>query len=144
MLLKAVVQAVPTYAMSVFILSKRLRIELASLMAKSWWGHMQDNKNINWRSWVKMSAAKRMGGLGFKDLECFNKAMLAEQCWRLIENSTSLLAIIMKEKYFRGIGCLEAKVGVGSSFIWKSLCSSIDLIKEGMWWRVGDGSEVNI
>jgi hypothetical protein len=46
-----------------------------------------------------MGKAKEIGGLGFRDLKCFNSAMLAKQGWRLLKNQNSLVAKILKEKY---------------------------------------------
>lgn len=48
-----------------------------------------------------MRKAKVDGGLGFRNLESFNKALLAKQCWRLMTNPTSMSARILKEKYFK-------------------------------------------
>ena len=40
-----------------------------------------------------MGKAKRIASLGFRDLEC-------HQGWRLIQNPDSLVAKVLKEKYF--------------------------------------------
>jgi hypothetical protein len=38
--------------------------------------------------------------MGFRDLKCFNMAMLGKQACRLMTNPTSLCARILKGKYF--------------------------------------------
>lgn len=62
-----------------------------------------------------MVAAKNKGGLGFRDLECFNEALLAKEAWRFLCNPSSMVARIMKEKYFRSLKLLDAKLGHGPS-----------------------------
>lgn len=57
-----------------------------------------------------MGDSKKRGGLGFRDLESFNKTLLVKQCWRIINNPSSLAARIMKEKYFKHDSILEAKL----------------------------------
>jgi hypothetical protein len=52
-LLKAVVQAIPTYSMSVFQLPATLCKELEGLMQHIWWGHMAKEANVHWMSWKK-------------------------------------------------------------------------------------------
>jgi hypothetical protein len=39
-----------------------------------------------------MGRSKTTGGLGFRDLIMFNKALLVKQCWRLIQNLDSLIS----------------------------------------------------
>lgn len=45
-LLKSVVQALPTYAMSLFTLNKKLCKNMVFSMAHLWWGHMNKNGGI--------------------------------------------------------------------------------------------------
>lgn len=57
-LLKTVIQAIPTYCMSVFLLPKTLCLEINSLMQRFWWGHMEKDKRIAWMSWSRMGLPK--------------------------------------------------------------------------------------
>jgi hypothetical protein len=75
-LLKAVVQAIPTYSMNVFLLPVSLCKELNRLMQKFWWGHLANDSKIHWMSWTKLGRSKTAGGLGFRDLVMSNKALL--------------------------------------------------------------------
>jgi hypothetical protein len=64
-LLKAVVQAIPTYSMGVFQLPITLCKELNQLMQQFWWSHMSKNSKFHWMSWSNMGRSKSKGGLGF-------------------------------------------------------------------------------
>lgn len=80
-----------------------------------------------------------MGGLGFKEIEKFNEALLAKQVWRMINNLDSLCYRVFKARFFPNCSILEAKDSVIRSYACKSIISSRDFIQRGMVWRVGDG-----
>jgi hypothetical protein len=143
-LLKAVVQAIPTYSMSVFQLPISLCKDINGMMQKFWWGHKENVSKIHWMSWEKMGMSKAQGGMGFRDLVSFNKALLAKQCWRLLQSPNSLAASIIKAKYYPHSTILEAKLGNRPSFAWRSLFSASDLLKNGLIWRVGDGKDIRV
>ena len=57
--------------------------------------------------------------MGFRDLHAFNTAMLAKQCWRLMEEPESLCARVLRAKYYPDGNLLQAKLKSGSSFTWQ-------------------------
>lgn len=81
-------------------------------------GHKENMTRILWMSWEKMGISKSRGGMGFRDLPCFNKALLAKQGWRLWQSPDSLTAKIMRAKYYNGGSFLEAQLGKISSYAW--------------------------
>ena len=95
-LLKSVGLALPIFAMSCFKISKDVSEKLTSAMIEFWWGSGNNRKKIAWVAWQKLCKDKEVGGLGFKDLEKFNQALLAKQAWRIWKNPQSLLARILK------------------------------------------------
>lgn len=85
-----------------------------------------------------------MGGMGFRDLKLFNDALLAKQGWRLIHFPNSLVAWVLKAKYYPRCNFLEARVGFCPSYSWRSIWGARHLLEAGMKWRIGDGKSVKI
>ena len=110
-LIKAIAQAIPTYTMSCFQIPKSLCDEIEAMMRKFWWGQRGQESKIAWVSWKKMCKSKMNGGMGFKNLQAFNLAMLAKQGWRLISNPNSLVAQIYKARYYPHGDVFQAKLG---------------------------------
>jgi hypothetical protein len=88
--------------------------------------------------------AKKRGGIGFQDLQLFNKALLARQGWRLMQHPHSLVCRVVKAKYFPHHSFLEPSVKGNASFIWCSICESKDVLRVGMRWLVGMGDKIKI
>lgn len=76
-LIKVVVQAIPTYTMSCFKLPKGLCEKINSKCARFWWGAMGYKKKLHWASWGKLCKSRDLGGFGFRDIHLFNQAMLS-------------------------------------------------------------------
>lgn len=82
--------------------------------------------------------------MGFQDLKTFNLAMLAKQGWKIIHNPKSLVAKILKARYFPYSFLMEANYGTSPSYAWRSLMDGREVLKQGLVWRIGDGISVDI
>jgi hypothetical protein len=143
-LIKAVVQAIPTYTMNCFKLPVTLCKDIEGLIRRFWWGQRDDQRKIHWLRWEKQCQPKGMGGLGFKELQKFNIALLAKQYWRLMQCKDSLLFKVFSAKFFPTGNILEASNKTTSSFAWRSILKAKELILMGTSWRVGDGTQIAI
>lgn len=99
-LLKVNAQAVPTYPMSCFKLPPKVCKKITSYISNFWWGSSLDSHKIHWQNWSKLSQPKGEGGMGFRELPLFNKAMLGKQGWRLTTRPDTLCSRVIKGKYY--------------------------------------------
>ena len=75
-LIKSILQALPTFTMNCFKLPRSLCKDIESLIRKFWWGYRGDQRKTHWLAWNKLCLPKSQGGLGFRDIENFNLALL--------------------------------------------------------------------
>uniref|UniRef100_A0A8R7R8A6 Uncharacterized protein n=1 Tax=Triticum urartu TaxID=4572 RepID=A0A8R7R8A6_TRIUA len=99
-LIKAVAQTVPVFAMACFDLTKTLCNQISEMICRYSWSNMDKEHKIHWVSREHMMLPKKDGGLGFRYLHVFNKAMLARQAWRLANAPNSLCARVLSAKYY--------------------------------------------
>ena len=142
-LLKAVVQAILTFAMRCFKLPVGLCRDIEMLIRKFWWRQRGERRKIHWQNWETLCKPKKEGGLGFKELVKFNDAMLAKQVWRLIHDKSSLFYRVFKLKYFPNGNIFYAKQSSGS-FVWKSILRVRKVISMGAKWRIEDGLSISV
>ena len=77
-MIKAVAQAIPTFAMGCFDLTKNMCDQISTMIGRFWWSQQEKENKIHWISWDKLTLPKCKGGLGFHDIHVFNLAMLAK------------------------------------------------------------------
>ena len=82
--------------------------------------------------------------MGFRNLQAFNLAILAKQAWRILSNPNSIVARMLKAKYFPTGDILNAKLDNSPSYSWRNIHSSLKIIKKGTRWRVGNGKLIHV
>ena len=120
-LIKAIAQAIPTYAMSCFDLRKTLCDDISTMICRYWWSQQEKENKMHWLSWELLCSRKKKGGLGYRDLHLFNLAMLARQGWRLLIESDSLCAQVLRAKCYPNGDPLGAEEKPGISYSWRSV-----------------------
>lgn len=97
--------------MACFLLLKSFCDELESKIANSWWQKGYGKRGIHWCMWKHLCDLKENRDLGFRSLDKFNVALLAKQGWRPINYPDSLLACVLKAKYYLNSDFLNAELG---------------------------------
>jgi hypothetical protein len=128
-MIKSVLQAIPSYIMSLFLLPGTIITTIERMLNSFWWGcGGSNNRGIHhWLSWEKLSMHKSHGGMGFKDLTAFNLAMLGKQGWKFQTDTTSRVARIFRARYFPRGSYLTASLGHNPSYVRVAKYSSSSL-----------------
>ncbi|CAL1352559.1 unnamed protein product [Linum trigynum] len=142
--IKAVGSATPVYAMFSFRIPSTSCRRLNSQLSRYWWAGQDKDRGMHWISWPVVCVSKFHGGLGFRDFDLFNVAMLAKQAWKILQDPNSLLARLYKARYHPSSDFLSAPAGCRPSWAWQGVLEGRGLLKRGLRWQVGCGTAIRI
>ncbi|XP_074315698.1 putative mitochondrial protein AtMg00310 [Silene latifolia] len=143
-LIKAVAQSIPTYAMSVFRLPINFYDELRALVSRFWWGSDGGKKKIPWIAWSQLCRPKCLGGLGFRNYHEFNLALLGKQAWRMITDQDCLMVRVLGGKYFPNRSFMKAELGSNPSYTWRGILEAREVLMKGLRRRIGNGLSTKV
>ncbi|XP_013718786.2 uncharacterized protein LOC106422541 [Brassica napus] len=143
-LLKAVLAAMPCYAMSCFKLPKSLCKQIQSMLTRFWWDANSTKKKMCWVAWSTLTQPKHAGGLRFRDIEMFNDALLAKIGWRILSKPQSLVARVLLGRYARNSTFMDCPVSASSSHGWKSILAGREILRMSFSWSVGNGESIRV
>ncbi|KAH1243657.1 putative ribonuclease H protein [Glycine max] len=128
---KIEIEAVPKV-----VVEKLVRVQRRFL-----WGGGLDQNKIAWVSWKSICLPKEEGGLGIKDINQFNLALLGKWLWNLMQNKGELWARVLESKYGGWRGLFEVD-RVGAESVWwgdlkRALIQSQQgqILQKGMKWK---------
>jgi hypothetical protein len=142
-LIKSFTHALLIFSMACFLLPCELCQHINSISRKFWWGCRDGERKPSWVSWREMCKPKHMGGLGFRDIELFNLALLARQGWCMLQKPESLNARVLKARYYLESDLLVEEVGSSPSQVGRAIHAGIGFLKQGLIRRIGTGENTN-
>ncbi|XP_026416697.1 uncharacterized protein LOC113312159 [Papaver somniferum] len=117
--------------------------ELDSIQRNFWWGK-EKSGGLFLTGWPAINKHKLNGGMGFRDLKCFNRALLEKAAWRLLNSEDKLCAQALKGRYFPTTSGLHAKKKKNSTWAWQSIQGSMQFIFKCSLLLVGNGQKISI
>lgn len=141
-LVKSVLSALPLYFISCYRMPKGVIKKCNQIMMRFLWGGSEEDRKIAWVSWAQLCKTKAEGGLGIKDLDSFNVALLGKWRWRLLQNQNLLWCRVLLAKY--GPGSKSKK-----SSWWVDLYACCGENSLGNWFdngicrRIGEGDDTS-
>lgn len=130
--------------MSCFELPMSLCKRIQSALTRFWWDGNDNKRNMCWTSWSKLSKPKKLGGLGFRDIHLFNKALLAKQSWRVLTKPDCLLSRVLRGKYCHKASFLTVKATTACSHGWRGILHGRDILAPNVGKAIGDGNSTKV
>ncbi|XP_026458557.1 uncharacterized protein LOC113359081 [Papaver somniferum] len=141
-MVKHVLNTLPSHQMGSFRIPKTMISQMETLQRQFWWGK---EKGIFFIGWNKLMIRKALGGLGFRNLEHFNTALLDKVAWRTCNDEDYLCFTILKAKYAKNDNFLHLeKLQDDCSWLWRSIYSGLEIIKQHTIWVVRCGTKISI
>lgn len=145
-LIKSVAQALPTYTMSSFEVTKKVCDALDSQSRRFWWNPKKQNGSyLAWKFWDHLCQPKGKGGLGFRYAKDFNMALLTKLSWMIATKRDSLCMRVLGSKYkVRNDWLRREPTKKVHRPIWKAIEKAKNIIVKGACYLVGNGHSINV
>lgn len=143
-MLTTVLSSMPTFAMTCFELPVSLCKQIQSALIRFWWDSSDTKKSICWVSWDKITMPKSMGGLGFRDIQQFNKALLGKLAWRILTKPNCLLARTLLGKYCHSRNFLNTPCSPAASHGWRGIIEGRDVLIQHLGKVIGNGNSTKL
>ena len=143
-MLQSVLTAIPSYTMSCFEIPLSLCKRIQSALTRFWWDSSSEKRSMCWVSWDNLATPKAMGGLGLRDIQIFNQALLAKLAWRILSVPDCLLARVLKGKYCHQGSFLTVELPSACSHGWRGIVHGRNLLRDNIGKAIGNGQNTSV
>ncbi|XP_048503164.1 uncharacterized protein LOC125498892 [Beta vulgaris subsp. vulgaris] len=145
-LINTILTSLASHIVSIYLLPRKITKKLSSTLLKFWWSSSMEKKPIYWRKKEVLENHKQQGGLGFRNIEKVNKALLFNQAWRIHQKKGSLINQVFTAKYRKDPlqMAIDDEAPSNCSYAYRSLFRACQSFKEGLHKRLGNEKTIRI
>lgn len=141
---KSVIQAMPTYVMQASNIPNSICDEIDKRCRNFIWGDGTNARKVHLVNWETVCGSKK-GGLGLRPTRLVNQTFMLKNGWHLCSNNNFLWVPLVRHKYICGIaGFPSVNTRKPGSNFWKRICSTWDLFRENIKWKVENGNSIRL
>lgn len=139
-LINSVLDALPTYMMSLFPIPPGIINRLDSIRRNFLWQGNKERRGFHLVKWKTVITEKRVGGLGIKNMKNQSKALRMKWLWKYSNDNQNLWGSVIKAKYEESDSWMTKEVTTpyGVS-LWKSIRELWNKFKPNTKIKVVDG-----
>jgi hypothetical protein len=141
-LIKSVFSSIPVYYMSNILFTKKFIAKLTGIIRHFWWTGIRqepNSKSLCLRAWKDICTPKKEGGLGIRNLQAMNQALIVMAAWRLADQPNNFLHLVLKSKYFPESSIWRPNSNVPKSAFWASILKILPILKAHSFYQITMG-----
>ncbi|KAJ9536672.1 hypothetical protein OSB04_un000145 [Centaurea solstitialis] len=142
-LITSVLQSFQLYWMSVFLFPSVVIHELEACFRDFLWAQGDSSKGKCKVAWALVCRPMDCGGLGFKRLSVWNRALISRNLWALANNHHSLWVNWILSFALRGVNLWSAKKSTRWSWAFAKMMTIRSEVRKFVFVRIGDGYSTN-
>ncbi|CAN1167475.1 Uncharacterized mitochondrial protein AtMg00310 [Linum perenne] len=138
-MVKSVLQALPSYLFSCFLLPKHILKKMDQIVINFWWSGDATSRRIHWLSTNQLRNSVSDGGLGFRNFYDFNLSFVSKMAWRILTQPDDLWVQLLKGLYFPRSDFIHVGRHHKLSWIWSSIMEGRKVLLQVLRKNIGDG-----
>ena len=143
-LIASVLESIQVYWASVFLLPKTTIKDINKLLKDFLWNQGEATRGKAKVAWKNVCKPKSKGGLGLKNLELWNKAMLMKNLWHVACDKDSLWVKWVNTVKLKGRSVWEITDDSSDSWGWRNLLKIREEVRDFCVMKIGNGCKASV
>ena len=142
-LIKSTLSSLPTYYLSLFPIPSSVALRIDKIQRDFLWGGIGEGKKFHLINWHQVYQPLKSGGLGFRNIRLFNRALMGKWLWRYGNEKDALWRSVIFSKYgnLQGDWTTREVNGPNGVSLWKHIWKDWGHFARHLHFEVGDGSK---